>query len=90
MYKYFTLLAEALNDSGYDMKRTLKEEIEIPWTTESVKIHLWRPIQKIMQDTDSTTEMNTAGPSEIYNTLSRHISQKFGINVNWPSERDGG
>ena len=85
MHKYFELLAKALNDAGYDMKRTLKEETEIPWTKESVKEHLWRPIQKIMEGTGSTTELNTSEPSVIYAVLSRHMSEKFGINVEFPS-----
>lgn len=85
MHKYFELLAKALNDAGYDMRRTLKEDQEIPWTKESVKEHLWRPIQKVMEGVDSTAELTTADPGEIYATLSRHLSSKLGINVEWPS-----
>lgn len=89
LHKYFSLLAEALNDAGLDMKTVLKPEIDIPWTMESVKNHLWRPIQVIMQDKESTTELTTADPQDIYLVLSRHISEKFGVDVGWPSRRDG-
>ena len=87
MHKYFELLAEALNEAGYDMKRLLKEEIDIPWTKESVKEHLWKPIQEIMLKTESTTELNTAQPNDIYLVLSRHIGEKTGVYVDWPNRR---
>ena len=84
LHKYCELLADALNDAGYDMKKTLKPEIEIPWTKESVKNHLWRPIQHAMFDIDSTTEMDTVEPSKIYEVLNRHLDEKFHIQVEWP------
>jgi len=87
MYKYFELLAEALNDAGLDMKQVLKPEVDIPWTKDSVKNHLWRPIQQVMMDKESTTEMSTADPGDIYLVLNRHIGEKFGIYVPWPSNR---
>jgi hypothetical protein len=87
MYTYFTLLADALNDAGYDMKKVLKENVDIPWTKDAVMEYLWRPIQKICCNKTSSTELSTSQPSEIYLILSRHISQKFGVNVEWPSKR---
>jgi len=87
LHLYFKLLAEALNNAGLDIRKTLKEEVEIPWCKESVKQHLWKPIQAVMEKGDFTTELKTATVSEVYNVLSRHISQRFGINVDWPSNR---
>ena len=77
-------LAEALNDAGLDMKKTLKPEIDIPWTEENVKNHLWRPIQEAMEGKESTTELSTVEISEVYLVLNRHLSEKFGITVAWP------
>ena len=85
LHLYCERLAEALNNAGYDMKRTLKEDVEIPWTKEMAKEYLWRPIQKVMTGEESTTEMNTVEPSEIYEVLNRHIAEKFGVSVPWPS-----
>lgn len=84
MHKYFEMLAEALNDAGWDMKRTLKEEVSIPWTKESVKNHLWRPVQEVMLDKESTTELDTADPNKVYEVVSRHIAEKTGVHVEWP------
>lgn len=87
MYKFFELLADALNNAGYDMKKVLKPGVDIPWTKESVKRHLWVPIQDAMLDKESTTELTTVEPSEIYQVLMRHLSEKFGIYVDWPNRR---
>ena len=86
LYKYFELLAEALNDAGYDMKKVLKPEVDIPWNKEMVKTHIWKPVQEVMTGEKSTTEMSTVEPSEIYSVINRHISEKFGVHVPWPSD----
>ena len=64
MHLFFGWLAETLNDAGLDMKKVLREDIDIPWTRESVKEHLWRPIQKAMTDKQSTTEITTVEPTD--------------------------
>lgn len=87
LHQYFTMLAKALNDAGYDMKRTLKQDVEIPWNKDMVKEHLWRPIQKITTEKHSTAQAETDEYSKIYGILSRHLSQKTGVYVEWPSRR---
>lgn len=79
-------LSEALNAAGLDMKAVLKPEVDIPWTEESVKNHLWRPIQNIITDTESTTDLETKEVSAIYDVLDRHLGQKLGVHVEFPSE----
>ena len=85
LHKYFELLAEALNDAGLDMKTVLRPEIDIPWSKDTVKSQLWKPIQKAMLDKESTTEPSTKEYVEIYEVLNRHLSEKLGISVDWPS-----
>lgn len=88
MHKLFELLAVALNDSGYEMKKVLLEnEIEIPWSPSTVKECLWKPVQKIMTDKISTAEQSTVDVNEVYNVLDRHLSSKFGVHVEFPSYR---
>ena len=88
LHLYLSHLSEALNDAGYDMKRTLKQEIDIPWDEDGVnaKEHLWRPIQKALTKKDSTTKPTTKEYVYIYEVLSRHLVDKLGINVPWPSK----
>ena len=84
LHLYLSHLAEALNDAGYDMKRTLKKEVDIPWGKESAKEHLWRPIQELLTKKDSTTKPTTKEYVYIYEVLSRHLVEKLGVNVPWP------
>lgn len=86
LHKYCTLLAEALNDAGLDAKKTLKPEIEIPWTGAMVKDLLWRPVQEAMTGKISTTELTTTEPNDVYSVLDRHLVDKFGIHVEFPKE----
>lgn len=86
LHLYCELLAQALNDAGLDMKKTLKPEIDIPWTKESVKNHLWRPIQQALTEKRSTTQLDRVEPSQIYEVLNKHLAEKFGISVPFPSE----
>jgi len=87
LHKYCELLAEALNDAGYEMKAVLAvKQVDIPWNKDRVKDVLWKPLQEAMTGKESTTELSTTDPSEIYNVLDRHISSNFGIHVEWPSE----
>lgn len=88
MHKYFRDLAFALNDAGLDMRKTLKPSIDIPWTEDSVKRHLWRPIQQAMTDSHSTTKLDTKQVGEIYEVLTRHLASKFGISVPFPTRED--
>jgi hypothetical protein len=85
IHKYFELLSEGLNDAGLDMKKVLKPSVDIDWTPDMIKTHLWKPIQDVMFEKKSTTELTTKQVSQVYETLNRHLAQKFGIAVGFPS-----
>lgn len=87
LHKFFTLLAEEFNDNGLDMRKVLKPEVDIPWTAESVKNHMWRPLQDAMYDKKSTTELTTLELTRVYEVLNR-FTAKNGIHVPFPSEED--
>jgi len=84
LHKYLGELSEALNDAGWDMKAVLKPNISIPWTPEMAKEHIWKPVQNIMLDKDSTTELSTTDVDAIYQVISRHMAEKFGVSVPFP------
>jgi len=88
LHKYFELLADELNASGYDMREVLKPEVDIEWTTENVKNYIWRPVQKAQLGKESTTDLSTTDIDKIYETLTRHLGQKFGIYVPFPSQEE--
>jgi len=75
----FRDLAKCLNDGGFDMKATLKPEVEIPWTEEMVKEHLFKPVMKVMLGKDSTADATTTDYSAVYDVVARHLAQSLGI-----------
>lgn len=86
LHVYFQLLADELNSAGYDMKKTLKHDVDIPWSGELIKDYIWRPIQRAQVQKDSTTELTTDEVNKIYLTLTRHLAERFGIDVSFPSD----
>lgn len=87
LHLYLSMLSKALTDAGLDMKKTLKPEIDIPWDEEgrNAKEYLWSPIQKVVLNVESTTDADTKGYDKVYSVLHRHMSDKHGVNVLWPS-----
>lgn len=88
LHKYLTMLAKELNDAGLDMKKTLRPEIDIPWTCELAKTYLWKPIQKAVIDKESTTKADRSEYTKVYEVLNRHTAEKFGISCVWPSREN--
>lgn len=84
LHLYFTMLADELNGAGLDMRKALKQDIEIPWGTESVKDYLWRPIQRVVLKKESTTELTTNEIDKVWEILNRHLGEKFGIHIPFP------
>lgn len=74
-------LSTVLNDAGLDMTAVLKEGVEIPWDEEGrmVKKHLWKPLQEVMLDIESTADANTTDYNKVYEVLVRHLAAKKGI-----------
>jgi len=87
IHKYCSLLAQAFNDSGLDMKAVLAEkEAEVSWSMDSVKEVIWKQIQVAMYpDKASTTQLETNEVSLVYNQIARHMAVKFNIDVPFPS-----
>ena len=78
--------AEMLNDAGLDMKKTLKQDAEIPWNKELVKEYIWRPVMQAVSGVESTTDMSTVDPTPILEVITRHLASKHGFHVPpWPS-----
>lgn len=85
LHLMFEHLAQELNEAGFDMKKTLKQEVEIAWNKDMVKEYLWRPIQKAQLGKKSTTELTTKEIDKVFDTLTRHLGQKLGIEIMFPS-----
>jgi hypothetical protein len=88
MHLYFTNLAEALNAAGYDMKKTMKADADIPWTDHAIKVNLWKVIEHAMFGHDSTTKLDTSQCSQVYEVVNRKIATTTGVSVPWPSKQE--
>jgi len=85
LHKYYSLLAEGLNEAGFDMRTTIREDIDIPWSMESVKEYLWRPIQKVYLQEQSTTKLKKGDIDKIHDILNREIGNRTGVTIPFPS-----
>ncbi len=85
LHVYFKLISDALNDAGLDMRRVLKPAVDIPWDPKTVKDFLWRPVMKAQLGMESTTKMSTVDIDKVFDTLNRHLGEKFGIQEDFPS-----
>ncbi len=80
------LVSDALNDAGYEMKAVFEVmEVDIPWSQERVKDLLWRKIQLVMTEIESTTKINTTEVRKVHEVLDRHLAINFGIHIPFPS-----
>lgn len=83
----FTLLGNALNDSGLEMNKVLK--IDIPWSDYAVKEYLWKPVMKARTGKTSTTQLSKTNGEidEIWDIIMRTLGEKHGIEyIDFPSE----
>lgn len=84
LHLWFQLLAEALNEAGYDMKEIVR--VAIPWSPYSVKESLWRPTQESLLGKKSTTSLSTKDIDKIYDVINRAVGERTnGIHVPFPS-----
>lgn len=88
LHVLFRLLADELNANGLDMRKTLKPEVDIPWNDKTVKEFLWRPIQEAQLKKTSTTELTTREIDEVFDTINKHLGEKFGLHVPFPTIDD--
>ncbi len=87
LHLYFTLLAEALNAGGFDMRETIRQDVEIPWSSDTIKEYLWRPIQKALFKKQSTARLKKKEVDKIYEILNKTIGERTAVHVAWPSEQ---
>ena len=87
LHLWCRMMAEDLNGAGYDMKKTLRHDADIPWDKEgkNIKERIWRPVQEAVTGEISTTKPDPSQYTEIFNVVSRHLSQRTGVYVPWPS-----
>ena len=88
LHVWLSMVAKALNDEGRDMKKTLKADVEIPWTTQTAKDHLWRPVQIAVCGQESTVDAAKIDYVKVFEILNRHFGEKFNLHIPWPVKHE--
>ena len=87
LHKYFKQVADELNQAGYTVQLVLKEKMDLDWNEKSVKELLWKSSQEALTGKKSTTELKKVEDIDVvYEHLTRHLGEKFGISVPFPSQ----
>ncbi len=90
LHRWFEMLAEVMNDAGFDQTVFFKEKakpgMQCPWTKTSIKETFYKPTLEAMTGKQSTESMNTVEPSEICTIIGATLSQRLGITPPaWPT-----
>lgn len=86
LHKYCELLAEALNDAGYDYRTFFRDGIALPFDGDKVKKDIWKPIQDAVIGFNETSQANRVDYSKVYDVLNRHLIENKEVYVPWPSK----
>jgi predicted GTPase len=87
LHLFCTQVADALNDSGYDVQEVIKHQMDVPWNMFLVKELIWRRPQEKYLGKKSTTKLSVNEVTKIYDIVNRYLS-RFGIHVPFPSEEE--
>ena len=83
LHKFCSMLAQAMNEAGFDFRVFIKEGYPVPFTEELVKEYIWKPIQKAVTGHESTTKPEPKQYSEVYDVLNVKLAE-HGLYIPWP------
>lgn len=85
LHKFFTWVAENLNDNNMFLSRELlSSEYEAEWTPEMVKEVIWRPTQVVLTGKASSTKLTTTELTLVADTVQQGLARK-GLSIDFPS-----
>lgn len=84
LHLLFKQLADKLNESGFDMKKTLRQDVDIPWTAYNIKEYMWRPCQQAVCGKKSTTQITTQEINQIFDIINKAIGERTGLHIPFP------
>jgi len=82
LHLWYTQLAEKLNESGFDMKKFIR--VDIPWSGESVKQYLWKPLQRVVLGNTSTRNLKREDIDKVFDPLNKVIAERTDDNIHVP------
>ena len=86
LHLLFTIISSQLNEMGLEFRYLgLSGQIlEMRYTPELVKNHIWRPIQVTLFDIKSTKKINTIQINEIVDVLTKFFGER-GVVIEFPN-----
>ena len=88
-HKWFEQIAETLNASGFTVNSKEILRLDVPWTKESVKSFLFRPVMEAMYpDKTSTAQLTKAEWSQVVEALNLALGERVGVHVKYPTEEE--
>ena len=86
LHLYFEHISQSLNEMGitFVWKGLKGNDMEIRYTAELVKAHIWKPIQITLFKKESTTKLTTHEMNEIITVLNKFFSER-GVYIAFPS-----
>lgn len=89
LHLYYSLLSDEFNNQGLDFEKIFKNPVAIIITPEIIKECMWKPLQKAMFGTKSTTKLSKQKQIDmIYDVLNKKLSESFGIHIPFPNKED--
>jgi hypothetical protein len=85
LHLLFRRMAEALNDAGFEIPHPFKPDLEIPYSEESVKELLYKPIITMYFKVDRSTDLDTEQLSESMTILVDAVKRNTGVYVHIPT-----
>ena len=85
-HKWFRDIAMALNDAGYSVNDRHVIKMDVPFTEEIVKSHMFSKIIDSMFDEPKTSRLTKSQMSEAVEVMNRLLADNWNIYVPFPSE----
>ena len=79
LHLWFDMLAQAFEEADIDLKALLEaKSVSVPVSGLMVKNIIWKPVQNLMFDKPSTTQLDRAKEIDaIYDVVNRHLIENF-------------
>ena len=85
LHLLFRQMAKALNDAGFEIPHPFKPDLEIPYSEESVKELLYKPIITMYFKVGRSTDLDTEQLSESMTILVDAVNRNTGVYVPIPT-----
>lgn len=85
LHLLFRQWADTLTEHGFDMKKTLKTDIDIMWNEERFKTDAWLPVMKAVCGKEHTSDLESHEIDKIFEVLNKAIGEKTKVFMDFPS-----